>query len=159
MARHYPGTSGTFWNAGPWNGDTTWCVSELPEAALQSAELSAQSLAGLAGVVQLPLELPAGGAGPGGLLLSLLQLPLQLLHSGLSFVHLKGAEGGRELAWVCMSGTSASPAPCTAPHGGAPPPPASSPPSASSRSGERSCWRQLALCGFTQAHRQPDSQR
>lgn len=65
-------------------------MTELPKAALQGAELSAQGLAGLGGLVQLPLKLPAGGVGPGGLLLRLLQLPLQLLHAGVCFVHLKG---------------------------------------------------------------------
>lgn len=90
-------TPGTFWNVlERWT--TEPCVPGSPEAALQGAQLSAQSLAGFAGLVQLPLQLPAGGAGPGGLLLSLLQLPLQLLHSGLSLLHLEGAEGGRELA-------------------------------------------------------------
>lgn len=60
----------------------------LPQTVFQSVNLSAQALAGLCGVIQLPLQLPAGGVGPGGLLLRLLQLPLQLLHAGVSLLQL-----------------------------------------------------------------------
>ena len=59
-----------------------------PEAVLEGVDLPGETLAGLGGVVQLPLQLPAGGVGPGGLLLRLLQLTLQLLHTGVGFLHL-----------------------------------------------------------------------
>lgn len=61
---------------------------DQPEAVLKRVDLPTQSLTGFGGVVQLPLQFPAGGIGPGGLLLSLLQLPLQLLHAGVGFFHL-----------------------------------------------------------------------
>lgn len=41
----------------------------LPEFALEGADFAAQSVCGLRGLVQLPLQLPAGGRGPLGFLL------------------------------------------------------------------------------------------
>lgn len=77
----------------------------LPEAVLEGVDLPSETLAGLSGIIQLPLELPAGCVGPGGLLLRLLQLTLQLLHTRVSFLHLTNMQRrqrvrGRRLLWL-----------------------------------------------------------
>lgn len=68
----------------------------VPEAVLEGVDLSGETLAGLCGIVQLPLQLPAGPVGPGGLLLRLLQLALELLHARVCFLHLPGGHMGRQ---------------------------------------------------------------
>lgn len=64
-----------------------WCV--LPEAILKRIDFTAQTLAGFSSVIQLSLQLPAGGVRSSRLLLGLLQLPLQLLHAWVGLFHLK----------------------------------------------------------------------
>lgn len=44
----------------------------LPQFVLQGADLSVHSISSLCGILQLTLQLPAGGIGPLGLLLGLL---------------------------------------------------------------------------------------
>lgn len=44
----------------------------LPQFVLQGADLSVHSIGSLCGILQLTLQLPAGGIGPLGLLLGLL---------------------------------------------------------------------------------------
>lgn len=64
-----------------------WCV--LPETILERVDFTAQTLAGFSSVIQLSLQLPAGGVCSSRLLLSLLQLPLHLLHARVGLFHLK----------------------------------------------------------------------
>lgn len=60
-----------------------------PELALEGADFSVHGVGRLRGVLQLPLELPAGRVGPLRLLLGLLQLPLKLLQAGGRLVGLR----------------------------------------------------------------------
>lgn len=78
---------------------TTYSINFLvPEAILQRVDLPSETLTSLRGVVQLPLQLPAGGVGPGGLLLCFFQLTLQLLHARVGFFHLTAKSSER--LWV-----------------------------------------------------------
>lgn len=60
-----------------------------PELVLEGADLTVHGIGGLGGVLQLTLKLPAGGVGPLGLLLGLLQLSLELLQAGGCLVSLR----------------------------------------------------------------------
>lgn len=73
----------------------------LPEFTLQRADFAAQSVGRLRGFIQLPLQLPAGSRGSLGLLLRLLQLPLQLLHAGVRLFRL--VSKGHEFIFALMS--------------------------------------------------------
>lgn len=61
----------------------------LPQLALEGGHLAVHGVCRLRGVLQLPLEFPSVGVGPLGLLLSLLQLALQLLHARVQLVRLE----------------------------------------------------------------------
>lgn len=77
------GTQGTMGEGAGW-------ALLVPESVLERVDLPGEAFTSLSGVIQLPLQLPAGSVGPGGLLLRLLQLTLQLLHTRVGFLHLTG---------------------------------------------------------------------
>ena len=60
-----------------------------PEFALERGHLSSEHIVGLRGLVELALQLAAGGSGALGLLLRLLHLPLQLLHANVGLLRLQ----------------------------------------------------------------------
>lgn len=66
---------------GDWRGS--------PELVLEGADLAVHGIRRLSGILQLTLQFPAGGIGPLGLLLRLLQLPLELLQAGGCLVRLE----------------------------------------------------------------------
>ena len=65
-----------------------------PELVLEGADLAVHGVGRLGGVFQLALQFPAGGVGPLGLLLRLLQLPLELLQAGGCLVSLQRRVAG-----------------------------------------------------------------
>lgn len=70
-------------------GEAASGATGSPELVLERADLAVHGVGGLGGVLQLTLQFPAGGVGPLGLLLSLLQLPLELLQAGGRLVGLQ----------------------------------------------------------------------
>lgn len=65
-----------------------WLTEHLPEPVLQSADLTAQALVGLRGIVQFPLEFTPRCVGTCSLFLSFFQLAFKLLHPGIGLLHL-----------------------------------------------------------------------
>lgn len=61
----------------------------VPQLALQNVDFSVHAVLRLVGILQLPLQLPTVGVGPGHLLLRLLQLTFQLTCSAVQFVRLQ----------------------------------------------------------------------
>ena len=59
-----------------------------PQPVLQGADLAAQALVGLGGVIQFPLEFAPRRVGTCGFFFRFLQLPLELLHPGVGLFHL-----------------------------------------------------------------------
>lgn len=64
-----------------------------PQPVLQSADLAAQALVGLRGIIQFPLEFTPRRVGTRGFLFCFLQLPFQLLHPGVGLLHLGEVTG------------------------------------------------------------------
>ena len=62
--------------------------SHLPQPVLQGADLAAQALVGLSGIIQFPLEFAPRCVGTCSFFLCFLQLPLELLHPGIGLLHL-----------------------------------------------------------------------
>lgn len=60
-----------------------------PELALEAVDLTVHGISRLCGVLQLPLKFSSAGVGSLSLLLSLLQLTLELLHARVQLVDLK----------------------------------------------------------------------
>lgn len=65
-----------------------WLTKHLPKPVLESADLTAQALIGLGGIIQFPLEFTPRCIGTCSLLLSFFQLAFKLLHPGIGFLHL-----------------------------------------------------------------------
>lgn len=61
-----------------------------PELVFEGADFPVHGVRGLGGILQLALQFPARGVCPLGLLLGLLQLPLELLQAGGCLVSLWG---------------------------------------------------------------------
>ena len=69
-----------------------------PEPVPQRVQLPVHGLGGLCDILQLVLQPPADRLGPGSLLLGLLQLPLQLLHSKVALLQLVWESGRRVMS-------------------------------------------------------------
>ena len=67
--------------------------SHSPQPVLEGAELAAQALVGLSGIVQFPLEFAPRCIGTCGFFLCFLQLPFELLHPGVGLLHLEEVTG------------------------------------------------------------------
>lgn len=78
-------------------------VVALPKPVPQRVQLPVHGLGGLCDILQLVLQPPADCLGPGRLLLSLLQLPLQLLHSKVPLLQLGVSRGAGSFLWVLPS--------------------------------------------------------
>lgn len=68
----------------------------LPEFVLERVDLAAHGIIGLGGLLQLSLQFPAGCGDTLGLLLRLLQLPLQLLDPRGRLVRLRWDDKGKQ---------------------------------------------------------------
>lgn len=60
-----------------------------PELALEAVDFTVHGISRLCGILQLPLKFSSAGIGSLSLLLSLLQLTLELLHARVQLVDLK----------------------------------------------------------------------
>lgn len=77
---------------------TTVSGANSPQPVLQGADLAAQALVGLGGIVQFPLEFAPRCVGTCGFFLCFLQLTFELFHPGVGLLHLgeiTGTESNR----------------------------------------------------------------
>lgn len=75
----------------------------IPEPVPQRGHLTVHGLSRLCDILQLTLQPPAPCLSPGCLLLSLLQLSLQLLHSKVPLLQLGGSREAQSCLWVPYS--------------------------------------------------------
>lgn len=74
-----------------------------PELALEAVDFTVHGIGRLCGVLQLPLKFSSVGVGSLSLLLSLLQLTLELLHARVQLVDLKEKRKNKTIKNFCLS--------------------------------------------------------